>query len=131
VGDKPLWRRAFDGADRSLAPRLESFVQTSIFADIMAAGVKVQGQARHRLERQTRRLWHAANLPAGSDVAKLREQVAGLDRQLRLLKAAVDDSRKEHPNADSSSALGAQHPDPPRHGQPGTTRGRAKRAAGP
>ncbi len=124
MADKPLWRKAFDSVDGVLAPRLEGFVQTSVFADAVSVGVKLEAGVRHRLERQTRRLWHAANLPAGSDVTRLREQVAALDRQLRQLTTAVESARKEHTDADT-----AKPSDAARHGRPRAQGGRAQRAA--
>lgn len=127
MADKPLWRKAFDSVDGVLAPRLEGFVQTSVFADAVSVGVKLEAGVRHRLERQTRRLWHAANLPAGSDVTRLREQVAALDRQLRQLTTAVESARKEHTNADTANT--AKPSDAARHGRPRAQGGRAQRAA--
>ncbi len=130
MADKPLWRQAFDRVDRAVAPTLEGFVQTSTFADAVSVSLKLQADLRARLERQTRRLWHAANLPAGSDVTRLREQVAALDRQLRLLTAAIDDARKDQAHA-TASTDGAQSQDTARHGQPRAARGRAQRPSRP
>jgi hypothetical protein len=41
------------------------------------------------------RLWHLMNLPAGSDLQRLRIQVGALDREVRRLSLQLDrDSRK-------------------------------------
>jgi hypothetical protein len=40
----------------------------------------------------TRRLWHLLNLPAGSDVARARRQVAALDREVRNLSLKLDEA---------------------------------------
>jgi hypothetical protein len=35
-------------------------------------------------------VWHLVNLPAGSDVRKLRNQIGDLDHEVRLLRGAVE-----------------------------------------
>jgi polyhydroxyalkanoate synthesis regulator phasin len=51
----------------------------------MAARIRrgIQQQA----ERRIRRIWHFVNLPAASDVRRLREQVDLLHRELRAVKS--------------------------------------------
>jgi hypothetical protein len=124
MAGKPMWRQAFDVVERSLAPRLEALVQTSGFADALAVGVQIEATFRRRAERQTRRLWHAANLPAGSDVTRLREQVVGLDRQLREVIATLEEAQKEWPHAQPLDPSGAD-----RRGRTGPPRGPAQRPA--
>jgi uncharacterized membrane protein YciS (DUF1049 family) len=36
------------------------------------------------------RLWHLINLPAGTDVQRLRVQIGALDRQVRRLTLQLD-----------------------------------------
>jgi hypothetical protein len=89
---KPLWRRAFDSAEQAVAPHLERAVQSTGFAGTF---VLVQGTRKRvfrRLERDSRRAWHLLNLPAATDVRRLRRQVASLDREVRLLREAVENS---------------------------------------
>lgn len=124
MAGKPLWRKAFDVVDRTVAPRLEGLVQTTGFADVLAVGVKLESNLRRRAERQTRHLWHAANLPAGSDITRLRDQVVSLDRQLRAAIAALEDAQKEFRNAQPLDPSSAD-----RRGSTGSARGRTQRAA--
>jgi hypothetical protein len=126
VAGKPMWRQAFDVVDRALAPRLESMVQTSGFADALSIGIKLEANLRRRAERQTRRLWHAANLPAGSDIARLRDQVVGLDRQLREVIATLEEAQKELQNAQSLELEGTD-----RRGRTGPARAGTQRPARP
>ena len=86
---KPLWRQAYDAVDSRLAPQLESLVQTKQFAQVLSATIRAQAEARRVVERRTRRLWHLVNLPAGSDVTRLRDQVVTLDRRVRDLTRAL------------------------------------------
>src|SRR3954447_23780680 len=83
MAGKPAWRRAFDRVEGPLGSTLEDVARSERFAQALGLTTRARAGVRHELERQTRRLWHAANLPAGSDVAHLRRQVAALDRELR------------------------------------------------
>ncbi len=124
MAGKPLWRAGYDRVERAAAPPLERLVASPAFAEAVTAAMRLNSHIRRWAERRTRRLWHLANLPAGSDVARLHEQVASLDRQVRRLTASLEDTRGELPRATAS--------DPEvdaGHDRPGPTGGRAQRAA--
>jgi hypothetical protein len=82
----PLWRLAFDAVERPLAAASESWVQSDTFMDVLAVGFKVQkrmtGEARRAFETWLE-LW---GLPTRSDVSALVNQVAALERQLRIMR---------------------------------------------
>ena len=90
---KPLWRRAFDTAERAVAPHLERGVQSDGFTEVVVLAQRTRTGVSRRLERESRRVWHLLNLPAGSDVRGLRRQVASLDREVRLLRESIQDQR--------------------------------------
>jgi hypothetical protein len=120
---KPLFWRAFDAAERALGPRLEDAARSAAFLDALGVAARVRARLRRDLERQSRRVWHLINLPAGSDLTRLRRQVAELDREVRQVNTALEralarqDQREEDEDADV--ARGAQRGPP-----------RARRAAG-
>jgi hypothetical protein len=89
-----IWR-AFDAAERSVAPYVESAVRTDAFLDVMSVAIRTLTTARGVVEAPTRRIWHLANLPARSDVARLQRQVAALDRELRQLTRGIDAERAD------------------------------------
>jgi hypothetical protein len=89
MAGKPLWRRAYDTVERPVAVRLEDAVQTDLFADVAGLLVRTRADVSRRFERTTRHAWHRINLPAASDVARLRDQVVALDRSVRRLDDAV------------------------------------------
>lgn len=95
ASDRPFWRRAIDSAERAVAPGLEEFVQSERFADLAAVTARLRAEARRQAERATRRAWHFWNLPAGSDVKRLSEQVASLERRLRDLSKRLEDVGEE------------------------------------
>jgi hypothetical protein len=85
---RPLWRRAFDRAERAVTPRLESLVRTDHFARGVAYASKAQTFARDRAQGLSAQFWHLVNLPVGTDLDRLRAQVGALDREVRRLTAA-------------------------------------------
>ena len=91
--DRPLWRQGFDTVEQAVAPRLTEIVNSEQFA--IAAGLVTQAQrtARRGAERTTRRLLHLANLPAGSDVTRLLNEIGKLQAQVRELSRQVDESK--------------------------------------
>jgi hypothetical protein len=88
--DKPLFWKAFDAAERAVGPRVEEAVRSGPFLGALGVAAQVQARVRRDVERRSRRLLHLVNLPAASDVAHLRRQVAQLDRELRRVTAALE-----------------------------------------
>ncbi|MGZ4619692.1 MAG: hypothetical protein ACXV3F_13505, partial [Frankiaceae bacterium] len=83
---KPLWRRAYDAVEKQAAPPLEGAVRTATFVDAASLAVKLQSRVRRTVTNRTAQLLHLVNLPAASDITRLREQVALLDHELRRLR---------------------------------------------
>lgn len=101
--DQPQWRQAADAVERSLAPRLETVVQSPQFADAMVTVTQVEREMRRRFERLTRRLLHVVNLPTGSDIKRLSHQVADLDDRLRDIGKRLEDLGEALPSDDGRS----------------------------
>jgi hypothetical protein len=79
---RPTWRQAFDALERRAAGPLENAVATGAFADVLTLAVKVRGRVRTEMERQSRRVLHACNLPAASDIARLNRRIGALERHI-------------------------------------------------
>jgi hypothetical protein len=90
-----MWRRAFDAVEKNLTPQVEEWVQSEQFADLSAAMTKLQAQMQLRTERAMRRSWHFWNLPAGSDVKRMSEQLASLERRVRDLSKQLEDTKAD------------------------------------
>jgi hypothetical protein len=86
MADHPLWRQGFDAIERRLAGPVEGAVQTDLFADVVALGVRAQRRAQREVERRTRRVLHMVNVPTATDVRRVSEQLADLQRQVRELE---------------------------------------------
>ncbi len=94
MGD-PLWLRAFSAVEGALGPRVEEFVHGPKFSTAVVIVQKVQSGVSGVVERRTRRVWHLVNLPAGSDVRKLRNQIGDLDHEVRLLRGTVESEARK------------------------------------
>jgi hypothetical protein len=137
----PRWRQVFDAAERAVAPRAESLVRTPGFSVGVGLLRRAQSAARDSLQGATARAWHLVNLPAGSDISRLRAQIGSLDREVRRLTLQLESERRRagaaprpRPNdpptttTEDSDADGAQPADGAR---PRPARRRAQRPARP
>jgi hypothetical protein len=86
----PCWKRAFDAGEGAVGPRLGTLVRTNAFAETLRVSLQVQAELGRRLELASRTLLHTLNLPSGSDVRRLRLQLADVDRQLRALRDELE-----------------------------------------
>ena len=133
----PLWRQAFDVAERAVTPRAESLVRTPSFAVGAALVRRAQALASGSARGLTARAWHLVNLPAGSDVSRLRAQIGALDREVRRLSLQLEAERRRTaattqtaptaPTTKERDADGAQPADGPR---PRPARRRTQRPPG-
>lgn len=83
------WREIYDEWEKAVAPGLQQLTASDGFRDFMAASAKVTSALTAEFERASRRWLHFWNLPAATDVRKLRQQVAAVDRELKGLKNLV------------------------------------------
>lgn len=83
------WREIYNEWEKAVAPGLQQFAASDGFRDFMAASAKVTSALTAEFERASRRWLHFWNLPAATDVRKLRQQVAAVDRELKGLKNLV------------------------------------------
>jgi hypothetical protein len=142
----PLWRQVFDAVERTVTPHLESLVRTGEFSRAVAVVTRAQAFAREQANEVSARLWHLVNLPAGTDVRRLRAQVGALDREVRRLTLQLERERElrdgtdrpGHPDQkdqkdrtieeDSADAAGTE---PAGRARPRPSRRRTQRPAGP
>jgi hypothetical protein len=124
--EPPLWRQAFDAVERRVTPRAEEFVRTETFAVGAALTRRAVTVARDTARGATTRFWHLIDLPAGTDVSRLRAQVGALDREVRRLTLQLETERRRTP--EETDADSAQPADGPR---PRPARRRTQRPARP
>jgi len=86
---KPLWRLSYDLVEKRVNPPLTGIVHNETFADVLALATRLRRMQYRLVERTTRRMLHAWNLPAATDIRRLQEQVATLQRQVSGLPARI------------------------------------------
>jgi hypothetical protein len=105
----PAWKSAVDRLDRIVTPRADAIVRTNTFADAIAAVIRLESQARRRVERQTAKVWHLWNLPTATDVKRVRSQLSALEARLRDISERLEeaeDARRSEQRAGTDPALG-------------------------
>jgi hypothetical protein len=88
--DTSGWRRAYNAVERNVSPRVEALVRSDGFARTTAVIARSRRLADNRVNAIAARLWHLMNLPAGTDLQRLRIQVGALDREVRRLSLQLD-----------------------------------------
>ncbi len=78
----PLWLRLVLRAERAIGVPVEAAVRSDPYFDAVAELNKARARVSGAVEGVSRRGWHLLNLPAGSDLCRLREQLARMDRRL-------------------------------------------------
>lgn len=93
--ETPPWRQGFDAVERQLSPVLEGLVQSEQFAVAVGLAARVQRAMQDQASRSTRRVLHALNLPAGTDVTRILNELGQLKRQVRELSSQLDAAQAE------------------------------------
>jgi hypothetical protein len=131
VSEAPLWRQAFDAVERRVTPRAEEFVRTETFAVGAALTRRAVTVARGSARDLTTRAWHLLNLPAGTDVSRLRAQVGALDREVRRLTLQLEAAQRGTERRRTPEETDADSAQPADGARPRAARRRAQRPARP
>jgi hypothetical protein len=87
----PLWLRLVLRAERAVGSRVEAAVHSDAYFDAVSELNRTKARLTGALEAASRRVWHLANLPAGSDVRRLREQLARTERRIVELSKELEE----------------------------------------
>ena len=129
--EPPRWRQAFDAVERRVTPRAEEVVRSEAFAVGAALTRRAVTVARGSARDLTARAWHLLNLPAGTDVSRLRAQVGALDREVRRLTLQLETARRETERRRTPEESDADSAQPADGARPRPARRRAQRPARP
>jgi hypothetical protein len=77
-----------------VTPKAEELVRTPYFSLGVALARRAQTLAGRSVQGLSARAWHLVNLPAGSDVSRLRAQIGALDREVRRLTIQLESERR-------------------------------------
>jgi uncharacterized coiled-coil protein SlyX len=91
----PLWLRAVHRLERAVGEPVEAALHSDAYFDLVAEILRARGRTERALESLSRRVLHLVNLPAGSDIRRVREQLARMERRLVELSEDLDQARAE------------------------------------
>jgi hypothetical protein len=86
---QPLWLRAVYRLERAIGEPIEAAVRSDTYFDVVAHATRARSRAQEAAEGVSRRCLHLLNLPAGSDVRRVREQLARMERRLATLSDEI------------------------------------------
>jgi hypothetical protein len=89
--NQPLWLKTVHRLERKIGGPVESVVRSDTYFDTVAKASKARRKVGNLVEGVSRRGLHLLNLPAGTDIRRMREQLSRLERRLDQLSYDVAD----------------------------------------
>jgi hypothetical protein len=87
--NQPLWLRAVIRMERAIGEPIESAVRSDTYFDVISATTRVRRKVLGTAEGVSKRCLHLLNLPAGSDIRGIRQQLARMERRINQLSHDV------------------------------------------
>jgi hypothetical protein len=87
----PLWLRLVLRAERVVGSRVESAVHSDTYFDVVTTARRTTSRVTGVTEGISKRILHLANLPAGTDIRRVREQLARMERRIVEISKELDD----------------------------------------
>ena len=79
---QPLWLKAVYRLERAIGEPVESAAHSDAYFDAVAWAMRARAHAIDAVEGLSRRCLHLFNLPAGTDLRRVREQLSRIERRL-------------------------------------------------
>jgi hypothetical protein len=92
---QPPWLRLVLDLERTIGRPIEEFVRSDTYFDLVAEANRARAQLTTLYERLSEDWLHFLNMPANSDVRRLREQLSRLERQVNRLAKDMADARDD------------------------------------
>ena len=88
---RPLWLRAVLRLERAIGEPIEAATRSDVYFDAVAHATRARARTIGAAEEISRRCLHLLNLPAGTDVRRVREQLARMERRMAALSDEIAD----------------------------------------
>jgi len=95
TNDRPGWLDAVLKLERAIGSRVESVVTSDEFFDFTAHANRARKRFSETFEGFQEEWLHLFNVPAGTDVRRLREQLSRVERELEALTLSLADQAHE------------------------------------
>jgi hypothetical protein len=109
MANQPLWLKVVHRVERKIGEPVEKVVASNTYFDVVAQAKRSASRVTGTVEGLSRRGLHLLNLPAGTDIRRVREQLARMDRRLLQLTKELDDLEVTRPERPATAD------DEPRH----------------
>jgi len=86
----PLWLKLVLRLERAVGGPVESAVRSDTYFDLVAELNRGSRRLTGAVEGVSKRGLHLLNLPAGTDIRRLREQLARMDRRLLQISKELE-----------------------------------------
>ena len=96
MSSKPLWLKAVHKVERAVGGPIEAAVKTDTYFDIVTKATRVTGKVKRKVSSTSTRVLHVVNLPAGTDMQGMREQLSRMERRINRLTEEVADPDGPH-----------------------------------
>src|SRR4051812_21908644 len=90
----PVWLDVVLRAERAVGTRLESAVHSDAYFDLVTGVNRSRARVTGAVEGVSRRVLPLANLPAGTDIRRVREQLARMERRLVEVSKELEEQRE-------------------------------------
>jgi hypothetical protein len=90
----PPWLKLALRAERAVGSRVERAVHSDAYFDVISELNRGKAMLTATTEGLSKRIWHLVNLPAGTDMRRVREQLARMERRAIELSKELDEQRK-------------------------------------
>jgi hypothetical protein len=97
--NQPLWLRVVLKVERTVGEPIEAAVRSDTYFDLVSTTTRVRRKVGGAAEGVSRRCLHLLNLPAGSDIRRLRQQLARMERRLNELSHDVAEMDESEPRS--------------------------------
>jgi hypothetical protein len=85
--------------ERTVGEPIEAAVRSDTYFDLVSTTTRVRRKVGGAAEGVSRRCLHLLNLPAGSDIRRLRQQLARMERRLNELSNDVAELDEAEPRS--------------------------------
>src|SRR5437763_10051155 len=97
--DQPLWLKLILRVERTIGEPVESAVRSDTYFEVISKANRVRRRATGAVEGVSRRALHVLNLPAASDIRRMRQQLARMERRLNQLSEEVGEMDEPQPRS--------------------------------
>jgi hypothetical protein len=91
----PLWLKIVLRVERAVGGPVEAAVHSDAYFDVVAELNRGTRRVTDAIESVSKRGLHLLNLPAGTDIRRVREQLARMDRRLLQMSKELERLERE------------------------------------